>query len=150
MKKSIIYLGIALVTFTNVALALDFQQSQEQENLNPTQTTFATENLESDTNNVGKVNRSEGGNQKEVNPETITFPTYQKTIEEVIAENNLIIESDLSLEQTTEESIAEENLLAILTEVNTQNSEEVMAERIFQDSQIIESPVLNATKKETK
>jgi len=142
MKKSIIYLGIALVTFTNVALALDFQQSSNDESLNVAQTAQSTESLEPSSN--------EGGDPASINPETIVVPTYQKTMEEIIAENNQIIESTLSLEQTASLSIAEDNQIDISIEITSVSSEEAMAERILQDSQIIESTVLNATKKEQK
>ena len=140
MKKSIIYLGIALLTFTNVITALAQQSFIKEEGL--AQTT-ASNKIQS-SNSFEKSNNNNSGNPVNKNEETVNIPTYQKTIEEIIAENNQIIESNLSTEEYLEERNAEDFPIIISAEKSPVNYEKVMEERILQDSQIIESPVLNA------
>lgn len=140
MKNSIIYLGIALVTFTNAALAVDFQQSYTDENLI---TANAAQTIVSVGENNGKSSYK-AATSKDKDAETITLDIatpYQKTIEEVIAENNQIIESEDSY--TANENL-NEALFGETVSGEPQFSEQTIEERILQDSQIIESPLLNA------
>ncbi len=144
MKKSVIYLGIALLTFTNVITALAQQTFFEEEAL--VQTVTANKLLSSNTYNNGlfeKRNENHTGKTTSTNEETIVVPVYEKTMEEIIVENNQIIESSLSTEEYLEETNAQDFPIIISAEESPVDYEKVMEERILQDNQIIESPVLN-------
>ncbi|MGX7668230.1 hypothetical protein [Flavobacterium pedocola] len=139
MKNSIIYLGVALVTLTNVIQALGQQSFSKGDSL--AQTVHYSKNFDGNTNGAFSIKRNvnEGGNPVSANSEIITVPAYTKTVEEIIAENNQIIESATSTEQTTEDT-----LLDLTIDAAPVSDEQVLEERIEQDSQIIESPVLTA------
>lgn len=140
MKKSIIYLGIALLTFTNVITALAQQSFIKEEGL----AQMTASNKIQSNNPFEKRNNDNSGNPVSKNEETVSIPTYQKTIEEIIAENNQIIESNLSTEEYLEETNTEDFPIIITAEESPVDYEKVMKERILQDNQIIESQVLNA------
>lgn len=139
MKKSIIYSGIALLTFTNVITALAQQSFLKDEGL--TQTVAANKLV---SNPFENRNGNDSGTPASSNEEIILVPAYEKTIEEIITENNQIIESNLSTGEYLEEKNAEDFPIIITVEESPVNYEKVMEERILQDNQIIESPVLNA------
>lgn len=142
MKKSIIYLGIALVTFTNVISALG-QQSQFNESL--TQIAQSNENSEGNVqHNESKERKSsKDKNPVRFNPETIEIQTYEKTIEEVIAENNLIIENTPLFEKSTEENSAADYQANVLIDFYPIYTEKTIEETIQQDRLITESPEVN-------
>jgi len=145
MKKSVIYLGIALLTFTNVITALAQQTFFEEETL--VQTVTANKLLSSNTHNNGLFEkRNENYNEKTTitNEETIVVPVYEKTMEEIIAENNQIIESSLSTAEYLEETNAQDFPIIISAEESPVDYEKVMEERILKDNQIIENQLSNA------
>lgn len=153
MKKSIIYLGIAVVAFTNVTSALSSQQSFNTEYLSLTQTVQSEQTTDATTTGNDSLEKKSGkecGGSSSINPETIVSTPYTKTMEEIIAENNQIIESEISndlLEKASEESIVEDNQIIDVTlggEVGPLYSEKTTEEIIMEDSQIIESPIFNA------
>ncbi|UOK42378.1 MULTISPECIES: hypothetical protein [Flavobacterium] len=137
MKKSIIYLGIALVTFTNVISALG-QQSQFKYSL--TQIAQSNENSEGNVqgNDVTERKSNTDGNLVRIEPETIEIPTYKKNMAEIIAENNLIIENTIPSEETTEDYLAN-----LSSDFYPLDNKKTMEEIILQDNQIIESPVVH-------
>lgn len=139
MKKSVIYLGIALVTFTNVISALG-QQSHDKESL--MQIVQSNENLDGNVhgNDAVETNSSKDGNPAGLAPETIELPTYKKTTEEIIAENNLIIENSISSEEITNENTADDYMENLSTDFYPLNNEKTTEEIILQDMQITESP----------
>ncbi|ESU21007.1 hypothetical protein FCR2A7T_07800 [Flavobacterium cauense R2A-7] len=145
MKKSIIYSGIALLTFTNVITALAQQSFLKDEGL--TQTVAANKLVSSNKHNSNPFEKRNGNDNETPatsNEETILVPVYEKTIEEIIAENNRIIESNLSTEEYREETTTEDFPIIITAEESPVNYEKVMEERILQDNQIIESQLSNA------
>ena len=105
MKTSIIILGLVALSFTNANATTEFETQvlDQQES--------ATLILETSSNN-------EVSNETDTaifNPASVIETTYVKTIEDVIAENKLITESQdetlqhLSLETTIEDRISEDN-----------------------------------------
>ncbi|MDN3677780.1 hypothetical protein QWY90_10710 [Flavobacterium paronense] len=104
-KTSIIFLGLVVLSFTNTNATTEFETQvlDQQES--------ATLILETSSNN-------EVSNETDIaifNPSAVIETTYVRTIENVIAENKLIIESKeetvqpLSIETTVEDSIDEDN-----------------------------------------
>ncbi|CAM3717859.1 hypothetical protein FSS13T_25790 [Flavobacterium saliperosum S13] len=140
MKKSVIYLGIALLTITNVISALAQQSFIKEESLAQT-VTSRTNSVENALDNRSSERRDTNEDREAANGnmEIIAVTAYQKTMEEIIAENNLIIESTILTEQDVED-----NQLDISIDASPFTSEKTIEERIQQDSQIIESPILNA------
>ena len=104
-KIAIIFLGLVALSFTNANATTEFEtQVLDQEE-------SATLILETSNNN-------EVSNETDTeifNPASVIETTYVKTIEDVIAENKLITESQdetiqhLSLETTIEDRISEDN-----------------------------------------
>jgi hypothetical protein len=140
MKKSIIYLGIALVTFTNVALAFDFQQSEDLSLTNKIQ---SNERLDVSANSKKAIVRKGtkiGGDPATVAPEIISFQPYKKSMEEIIAENNQIIESSTPEEIVTKDCQIDAS--AIVIEIEPSFTGKTMEEIILEDSKIIESTIL--------
>ena len=104
MKSSIIFLGLVALSFTNANATTKFETEvlDQQES--------ATLILEASNNEV-----SNETDTAVFNPNSVIKTTYVKTIEEVIAENKLITESNeeavqpLSLDTTLEDRINEDN-----------------------------------------
>ncbi|ESU18626.1 hypothetical protein FCR2A7T_29260 [Flavobacterium cauense R2A-7] len=141
MKKSIIYLGIAVILFSNVISALNCQQSFNNENLSLTQNIQSIENTDA---TIGKNSTGGGGDTSSVISDEIVVNPYQKTMEEIIAENNQIIESDLPNEVTETTSEEDEQIrLSIISVQGPVYTEKTTEEIIMEDRQIIESPVFN-------
>lgn len=145
--KSINYLGIALVAFTNVALAVDFQQSSEEENLNVTQTTPTSKSLIAAIHNQNRI-KSNGNHARSVResiaPELVGFEPYQKSMQEIITENNQITESEISTDFNSNEiqdDILNNSFIAAYIE--TICSEKSMENTILQDQLIIENAIIN-------
>lgn len=152
MKKSIIYLGIAVVAFTNVTSALSSQQSFNNEYFSLTQSVQSEQSTDATTTGNDSIEKKSGkecGDAGSINPETILSTPYAKTIEEVIAEDNQIIESEISsdvVENASEESITIDNQvidMTISSEVGPLYSKKTTEEIIMEDSLIIESPIFN-------
>ena len=105
MKNSIIILGLVVLSFTNANATTEFETQvlDQQES--------ATLILETSGNNEV----SDETDTTIFNPASVIETTYVKTIEDVIAENKLITESQdetvqhLSLETTIEDRISEDN-----------------------------------------
>ncbi|ESU28893.1 hypothetical protein FLJC2902T_14900 [Flavobacterium limnosediminis JC2902] len=139
MKKSIIYLGIAVLTFTNVISALAQQSFIKEDSL--AQTVSSDAGLAGNTQGTHSIERRKIHSANST-PETIVVTTYQKTMEEIIAENNQIIESTITPEQCAEAGSSKDNQIDIAIETIPVCSEKSMEERILQDSQVIESQFL--------
>jgi len=147
MKKSIIYLGIAVILFSNVISALNCQQSFNNEYFGLTQNIPSIQNTDATANGnslIGKKSTGVGGDNSNIISEEIVVNPYQKTMEEIIAENNQIIESDLPKEVTETTSEEDEQIrLSIISAQGSVCSEKTTEEIIMEDRQIIESPVFN-------
>ncbi|MCF6128042.1 hypothetical protein L1S35_00015 [Flavobacterium sp. AS60] len=105
MKTSIIFLGLVALSFTNANATTEFE-------------TQVLDQQESATLILETSNNNEVSNETDTtifNPASVIETAYVKTIEDVIAENKLITESQdetvqyLSLETTIEDRIAEDN-----------------------------------------
>lgn len=159
MKKSFFYLGIAVILFSNVISALNCQQSFNNENRSLTQNIPSNKNTEVTVNgadSIEKKNTGQGGESTGVISEELLVNLYQKTMEEIIAENNQIIESNQL--NAVDEPVTEDDqvsLSIISAEVGPVYSKKTTEEIIMEDRQIIESPVfceipLHAIKKSSK
>ncbi|MCG2611144.1 hypothetical protein LZZ90_06460 [Flavobacterium sp. SM15] len=147
MKTSIIYLGIALLTFSNVIPALSQESFIKGESL--AQKVSSTQSKSRNASEEVSIKRNSNAEQNVVSfdPEAIAAPAYEKTIEEIIAENNLITESSLLAELN-----ADKNQIEVKIDGIPSNFEKTTEERILEDSQIIESQLseLNQMAVETK
>lgn len=151
-KKSFIYLGIAVVAFTNITSALNRQQSVNNEYFSLIQVVQSDETTNATTigiDSIEKKTEKAKGDVTGINPETIVSNPYTKTIEQIIAENNQIIENVISDEvvvKTTEIAFTEDDQISlsiISEEVGPVYSTKTAEEIILEDCQIIESPVIN-------
>ncbi|MGX7668944.1 hypothetical protein [Flavobacterium pedocola] len=154
MKKSIIFLGIASVAFANVTLAINCQQSSVKEETGSTQTKQSFESLEAATkgNRLAVVSK-DGGDPQIGNSEAIFYKPYQKTVQEIIAEDNQIIENSLSeqpatpcVEKTSNEPTSDESQVIesiIAMEACPLYSKKTIEQVIFDDSQIIENAIVS-------
>lgn len=146
MKKSIIYLGIAVITFTNVISALNSQQSFNNEGLGWTKTTQSNKNkavTASDNDSIEKELGNGDVDSATATPEVTDFRPYQKTTEEIIAENNQIIESTIYSEIIPLETITENYQIKDISISIPVYNEKSIDEIMLQDSQIIENAILN-------
>lgn len=162
MKNSIIYLGLALVTFTNVISASNARQSIIRNEVSSSKNKeYAAEVIDSKKigTEVSAYNYSTGKvfspieEEAIFNPDMVLHTDSQKSIEEIIAENNTIIESSISneisflyLEKSPEEIVAEDNQIiqsTISNEISFLYLEKSIEEIIAQDNQIIESTISN-------
>ncbi len=120
MKKSIIYLGIITVAFSNVIFASNAVNEQQLNTLANVQiTSFISQNEQAEVKyNVVTVldtNKFYAVEEATVFDPRSVMAVYVKTIQEIVAENNQIIESSveeveqLSIETTIEDIIAEDN-----------------------------------------
>jgi hypothetical protein len=145
MKNSIIYLGILLVAFTNNSSASNaFRMTSADVNVNQQSITLSSKILSCEQNKFTLVEDT-----TVLNPETVIAANFTRTIEEIIAENNQIIENKVTndatllyTEKTIEETIAENNQIIestvdkVISFVYLDKSiEEIIAE----NNQIIES-----------
>ena len=103
MKKSIIFLGLVALSFTNANAATEFEEQ-------------VLDQLESATLLYNNVVENETNTDTAIfDPNSVIKSTYVKTVEDVIAENKLIIEGQeevvqpLSIETTIEDRIIEDN-----------------------------------------
>ncbi len=100
MKKSIIYLGIITVAFSNLTFAsnaMNEQQPNTLENVQINSLTFQNERAAVSYNVVTGLDANKFYTIEEIvvfDPKSV-LTTYEKTNEEVIAENNQIIESSV-------------------------------------------------------
>lgn len=138
MKKSIIYLGIALVTFSNVITALAQQSFIKGDCLTQTASSDPIVNKHTlDNHSIEARITSEDEDQANSSLELISITTHQKTVEEIIAENNLIIDSPIVTDQYDLG-----NQIDISIEDSPVTNDKTIEERILQDSQIIDSQIL--------
>lgn len=119
MKTSIIFLGLVALTLTTSNATNTFK-SQDINLQELTTITVANNQQESQSaflnksysNRIIEINRSE---TVIFDPSTVVNTTYKKSIEDIIAENKLITESNedistpLYIETTTEDKIEEQN-----------------------------------------
>ena len=130
MKKSIVYLGIIAVAFSNVILASNVVNEQLFSTMEKGQTTSFTEQNEqllssSSADIAGNANKLHSIEDTSVfDPKSVITTMYVKTTEEIIADNK----------QITESSVEEIQPLSI---------ESTIADVIIEDNQIIESTITN-------
>ena len=132
MKSSIIYLGIALVTFSNVITATG-QQSDINNRL--VQLAFVDGNIKEHRSSSEIIKNEKTLISSET--DLITVPTYQKTMEEIIAENNQITENVLNVTPT------EKTEIEVILEMNRINNEKTIEEIISEDNLITENEFAN-------
>jgi hypothetical protein len=120
MKKSIIYLGLVALSFTNniVANELKEQNVDIQQDLNARVfENVLKENKISSYNHNLSVNSDLNyiSDTAFFDPNTVINTGYNKSVEEIITENKLVIENKeeiyqpISLEKTIEDSVNENN-----------------------------------------
>ena len=110
-KKSIIILGLVVLSFTNAKAANEFksQDLDQQESA-----TLNVENTQ-EQNQLAFVNEENENETTVFSPDSVIKSTYVKTVEDIITENKSITEAQeeiaqpLSLETTLEDRIAEDN-----------------------------------------
>lgn len=156
MKNSIIYLGIALVTFTNVLSAANVDQSFTQDDFKAAQTILSDQEALLASNDVDIKDSVNAEDPTLIHMESLAFTSYEKTMEEVIAENNQITESSISnemtflfIEKSMEEIIAEDNKIIdspVTSEVSLLYIERPIEEIIAEDNMIIESTISKEAK----
>lgn len=148
-KSSILYLGIAMGTFTNVALALNYQQTSFNEEANQTSMLQSVKKFTAASGEDHSRDRIGGKENTAVTPEVIVFNPYEKTMLEIIVEDNLIIENailneiDFPTKQTSDDeskSLDELLLAQVYPHYCVKTAEEIIAE----DCKIIERPILEA------
>jgi Ni,Fe-hydrogenase III component G len=158
MKNSIIYLGITLMAFTNVITASNVRQSFNMNDVSST--TNKTVSVETAHAKDVFIVASNGNQLSQeiafpvedttiLNLEAVLFNTAEKTMEEIIAEDNKITETTISNEvyflsigKTMEEIIAEDNSITestISNEVHFLQIRKTVEEVIAEDDKITES-----------
>ena len=152
MKPSIFYLGVTVTAFANVVLASEYQQAAFNEAASLIQTEQLNEKFSTATTEDHSRERrgsSETAAKTDVSSEVLVLKPYEKTIQEVIAEDNLIVEnaevfktsfSDNSNdveEETTLNEFVLENFPALQIEKTAE-------ETISEDQKIIESSAFQA------
>lgn len=119
MKSTIIFLGLAVLNFTNGKAANELNaQDLVQQDL----TTVSVDNAQKQSqvtlvkNEISKLSMENTGEEGAIfNPATVIQSNYTKSVEEVIAENKLVTETcadvyqPISLEMSWEDRIAESN-----------------------------------------
>ncbi|MCF6130654.1 hypothetical protein [Flavobacterium wongokense] len=118
MKSSIIFLGLIALTFTTAKAANEFKSQdldqQEFTTFNVVNTQSESQ-LTFVNQEFSNSNLNAGNDPAIFDPNTVIKSTYVKTVEDVIAENKLVTESKeeaaqpLSLGYTVEDRIAEQN-----------------------------------------
>jgi hypothetical protein len=152
MKKSIIILGIAMAVFTSTKAASTFKSDNRM-----TATTTVIENEQGDMfAGEGTVSEKRAqapiADQAIVNPEII-MGANQKTMEEVIAENNKITESTIVndgsliyIEKSIEDIIVDDNKIiesANTTELRPLYLDTTIEDKIAEDNAIIGNDAAN-------
>ena len=146
MKKSIIYLGIALVSLSNVSNASNAFRNGKIFLYQEKSLLIGIENLEE--KKAPKI-----VDETIFNPETVVSVNYVKTIEQIITENKSIIEDNTTvnnelvyLEKSIEDIINADNQL-IESNINNQVEpiyiEKSIEDIINADNQLIESNISN-------
>ena len=148
MKNSTLLLGMAVLVFNlttaaNTSKIIKSTQDNEQD-------FFLIEK-----NPLEKRNAVPVEDQVILNPATVIAVSYQKSLEEVIAENNQIIESNITDEgvryftETPIEDIIQQNNLIIESnytlEVHPLYIERTIEDQIAEDNSIIESEIANVS-----
>lgn len=128
MKSKIILLGLVALTFTTNAKATNEFKIQDLNQQEVTTFNLENGNQQDQLACVNEVVNTTGKNTSEdaviFSPNNVIKTTYTKTVEDVIAENKLITESN-------------EEILQPLTIAST------VVDRIAEDNQIIESTISN-------
>ncbi|MEW5677202.1 hypothetical protein ABGT15_12885 [Flavobacterium enshiense] len=151
MKTSITYLGIALVAFTNVALALNCQQSfiNDETSLTESQLLAGKNPVTVNEDHSGdwKSNKETGKHKNGDPSDVIVFRPYEKSFQEIVEANNQIIENAASSERylsSTEDNLSEEE--RIIESINSMKScleERTIEEIIIENHKITESALLS-------
>jgi hypothetical protein len=149
MKTSIVYLGIAMVVLTSTKAAAGFSKVAKSNTITVVANVDQGDSYISNSE-THKID-APVEDQTVINPELVLNRTYQSAIEDVIAENNKIIESDLAtetvslnLEKPIEEIIQENNQIIgseTATEIRPLTIERSIEEVIAEDNAIIESTI---------
>ncbi|WP_313807003.1 hypothetical protein [Flavobacterium sp.] len=142
-QKTGILLGIFVVAFVNVALALNSQQSFRNEMISVTQSEdlavcIKTETVKIHLKEVKKSNTYKGNRTTLEEQSLVVMDPYEKTIEETIAEDNQIIENAIVADAQSVKMSADEAYVFESIVYNAPSTEE----RIIEDSKIIENPIL--------
>ena len=149
MKKSIIYLGIALVSLSNVCNASNGFSNER----NILDQDFQEKSLSIENKNSAPKNYPAIVAESTFNPEIIIPMKSENKMEQTIAENNSIIESKIIynndlfyIEKSVEDVILADNQL-IESEINNQSEpiyiEKSIEEIIYSNNQLIESNISN-------
>ncbi|RKS03321.1 hypothetical protein [Flavobacterium sp. 102] len=118
MKSTIIFLGLAVLGFNNNSTANELNiQDLVQQDLATVSVDNAQQNqLVFANKEILKVTFDNTGEEASIfNPTSVIKSTYSKTLNQVIAENNLVIDNcedsyqPISLEMSAEDIIAERN-----------------------------------------
>ena len=143
MKHSIIHLGILLFAFANYANATSAASNLQSFSA----VTTAQDNCQS----TFTENPSGPDEETIMNPETVIARKFTKSIEEIIAENNKIIESTLPnqtaflyIEKPIEEVISQNNQIIESDsdlQVQPLSIEKTLQDTIAEDNLIIESNI---------
>ncbi|WP_298221059.1 hypothetical protein [Flavobacterium sp.] len=150
MKNSIVLLGMAVLVF-NLTTAANTSKA-----INKT-VTIATEDqgalFSTENNPLEKRNFAPVEDQAILNPAAVIGTTYEKSIEEIIAENNQITEDQITdegvfyFEAPSIENIIQENNKIIesqdTAEIRPLYLERTIEDQIAEDNAIIESNVAN-------
>lgn len=157
MKNSIVYLGIALLAFTNVSHASKVFKNQDNASQFRSVESITTAQNEALLPEEVIFNQKKFGPDEDTaifDPRKVISLILEKPIEEIIAENNKIIESSFSnevvylySEKPIEDVIAENNQIiesnVSTAEVHFIYIDKAIEDIIAEDNQIIESIVPN-------
>jgi hypothetical protein len=129
MKTTIIFLGVAAFSFTNIIAANELKEQtfDKQQEF----TAAVLENISQENGLIAKnqefLKNIEGIDTNDTaifNPTSVVKPSNVKTMEEIISENNLITETTevvylpITLEKTIEDSIVEFNQIIESNDTN--------------------------------
>lgn len=147
-KKSIVLLAMTVLVF-NVSTAAKTSETTAKMNVVGTQENEQADFFSKENNPLEKGNFAPVEDQVIMNPETVMTVSYQKSLEEIIAENNQIIESDIKDEgilyfaETPIENIIQQNNQIIESQENDKiyplYLERTIEDQIAEDNSIIES-----------
>jgi hypothetical protein len=151
MKKSITLLAVTVFVF-NVTMASNITETTTKMNAVVVQENEQANLSSLENNPLEKRNFAPVEDHVILNPETVMTASYQKSSEEIIAENNQIIESNIKDEgilyfaETPIENIIQQNNQIIesenTTEIRPLYLERTIEDQIAEDNSIIESDIV--------
>ncbi|WP_309641910.1 hypothetical protein [Flavobacterium sp.] len=153
MKNSITLLGMAMLVF-NLTTAANTSKTTDKVVTVVTEDNEQADFFATEGNPLEKRNAAPVEDQVILNPAVVMVNAYQKSVEEIIAENNQIIESNVIdegvryFEATAIETIIEQNNQIIEsnndTEVRPLYLDRTIEDQIAEDNAIIESDITSA------